>query len=759
MCKKCINDQVPPEKFDFLILFRVKANSKIFCKIEKDIMNKLLNNNILKYGLILLMALNYDLALAQDDSDADKLEPVIVLGRAQQYYRADSSTIGSKTETELMNLPASAQVITEQLMKDQAARNITDLYRSVPGVSEFSYSGITFRGFREDGNVFYDGVRGDPYSGFSVPQLFNVERVEILKGPMSALYGAGEPAGLINYVTKKPSFDKSINTGVSFGNYNLIGGYVDSRGAITDKVAHRIAVFKETQDSFRKNADSDNLEIAGGLLFQLSDSSSLDFNFDIVEQHLGGNRLRGVPVDDRGNFLVSRTYNSNESSDFQNLDALILQSSLQHSFSDQLRSRTTVRYLENEREQEYHESRSWVDVNGDGVANILDETIKREFRDQFRGNDEISITTDLIYDFELGNIENTFLVGADYHEIDTEYDYLRARYEADGVGNLNIFNLNYGETNSKKYNLSNRNAAGVKVERYSLYLQDQIKFNENLYLLGGVRWDNFEDARKSDGFDYSDSNLTPRAGLVYKPFENTALYLNYSESFKPLSTSVQDDVDYSYDPEYGNQIEIGIKQNLFNDRILATLAFYQIEKDNVIHGNPDDTGYGDGIPDFVQYGGVESKGIEFLLEGDLTENWTVTGGYAYNDCTVSEAGDFWQNFSVRNKARGVEGARFVNAPEHQLGLWTRYNVEQLNSAFAFGVNYVSEQISFEGQRVKPFTVYDASWTLSNFWGAAEFQLNVKNLFDKEYAISGFNKRGGHFPGEPRSVVGQLRYTF
>ena len=720
-------------------------------------MSKLKNN--LRILSIFTIIFSHDLLTAQDNDGSDELEPVIVLGRAQQYYRVDNSTIGSKTATEQINLPVSTQVISEQLMKDMAARNITDLYRSIPGVSEFSYSGVTFRGFREDGNVFYDGVRGDPYSGFSVPQLFNVERVEVLKGPMSALYGAGEPAGLINYVTKKASFDNSINTGLSVGNYNLLGGYVDSRGAITDKVAHRIAIFNETQDSFRKNADSENLEIAGGLLFQLSESTAIDFNFDIVEQDLGGNRLRGVPVDDRGNFLVSRTYNSNESSDFQNLDALILQSSLQHSFSDQLRNRTTVRYLENEREQEYHESRSWVDVNGDGVANILDKTIKREFRDQFRANDEISVTTDLIYDFEIGSVQNTFLIGADYHEIDTEYDYLRARYEADGVANLNIFEPNYGETNSKRYRLSNRNAAGVKIERYSLYLQDQLKFNEHWYLLGGVRWDNFEDARKSDGYDFSDDNVTPRVGLVYKPYDNTALYVNYSESFKPLSTSVQDDVDYNYDPEYGNQIEIGVKQNLFNERVFATLALYQIEKDNVIHGNPEDTGYGDGIPDYVQYGAIESKGIELLLEGDLTKNWALTGGYAYNDCTVSESGDFWSNMSVRNKARGVEGARFVNAPEHQLGLWTRYNIEVINSAFAFGVNHVSEQISFEGQRVKPFTVYDASWTLYNFWGSAEFQLNVKNLFDKEYAISGFNKRGGHFPGEPRTVVGQLRYTF
>ncbi|MGY0594349.1 MAG: TonB-dependent receptor plug domain-containing protein, partial [Paraglaciecola chathamensis] len=138
-------------------------------------------------------------AVAQGQNE--DIEHLEVTGRAQQFYLDSRTKLGTKTDADLLDIPMSAQVLTAQLISDQAARDITDLYRSIAGVSEYSYSGVTFRGFRDDGNVFYDGVRGDPYSGFSVPDLFNVARVEVLKGPAAALYGGGEPGGMINYVT------------------------------------------------------------------------------------------------------------------------------------------------------------------------------------------------------------------------------------------------------------------------------------------------------------------------------------------------------------------------------------------------------------------------------------------------------------------------------------------------------------------------------------------------------------------------------
>lgn len=683
-----------------------------------------------------------------------EMETIEVTGRAQQFYLETQSKIGTKTDLDLLELPQSAQILTEQLIIDQAARNITDLYRSIAGVSEFSYSGVTFRGFRDDGNVFYDGVRGDPYSGFGVPQLFNVARVEVLKGPASALYGGGEPGGMINYVTKKPSYNEMHQLKLTLGNYNTHGASLDMTGGLADKVAYRLGGFYEKQDSFRNNADAANTELVGGLTFDLDDDTTLTTTLDYIKQDLGGNRLRGVPVDDEGNFLVPPSYNANEKSDYQNMRALVLQAELTHYFSDYLSVNSTLRYLDNEREQAYHESRSWVDVNGDGVANIDDKTIRREYRKQYRANKETSLTTDFVYEIESGKIKHQLLFGGDYHTVDTEYDYYLARYEADGVANLNIFDLNYGQTDPSKYNLRNQNRDGVDSDRYGIYLQDVVKLTEHWLVIAGLRYDHFKEYNQEDGFSYSDNGVTPRFAITYQPTTEISIYTNYSESFNPTSSSEQEDVsdEGRLQPETGKQIELGLKKQWLDGKMMITFAIYRINKQNVVMSNPDDTGTGDGIAALLNIGEVESNGFETTIVGDLYDDWTITANYAYNDTQVIEGveGD-----SITNTFG--DGTRFANAPRHQAGLWTRYALSDIDSSIAFGANYVSEQLSLSGQRVKPFTVFDMSWTTS--WDQLLLSVNVNNLFDKEYAVSGFSERNGHFPGSPREVIAQLTYQF
>ncbi|MGI2106169.1 TonB-dependent siderophore receptor [Shewanella frigidimarina] len=709
--------------------------------------------NVINLGILSLLLPVLSVSANEKAADVDlteSIEKITVMGRAQTFYRESSTSVGAKVETDIMDLPQSVQVLNEQLIVDQAAREITDLYRSIAGVSIYSYSGVTFRGFRDDSNVFYDGVRGDPFSGFGVPQLFNIERVEVLKGPAAALYGGGEPGGMINYVSKKPSFVQNTEVTLTTGDNDRMGGSIDSKGGLTDSIAYRLGGFYEQKDSFRNNADSENTELTGGLLFQLGDDTTLTTTIDYIKQDLGGNRLRGVPVDDDGNFLVDPSYNANEKSDYQNLEATVLQAELKHFFNDDLSVNTTVRYLDNEREQAYHESRSWVDVNGDGVANIDDKTIKREYRKQYRANKEISATSDFVYRLSSGSIDQTLLFGADYHHVDSDYDYWFARYEADGIKNLNIFDLNYGETDPSTYSLTDQNRDGAKTERLGLYAQDQIALTEQWLLMVGLRYDHFDDFDKETGFEYNDNHVSPRAGIVYKFSPDQSFYINYAESFNPTSIGDQDtaSADGGLLPEVGKQIELGVKSQWFDGSVMTTVAVYQIDKKDVAMNNPNYTDGSNGAPALVSLGQVESNGAEFTLTGDITENWTVMANYAYNDTRVTE-GDVGDTYA--------DGSKFINAPRHQAGLWTRYDIDSLNSAIAFGADYVSEQMSGGAQRVKPFTVFDMSWTTT--WQETQFQLNVKNLFDKEYAVSGFSERNGHFPGAPREMVLQVSHHF
>lgn len=709
----------------------------------------------LRRPLIVAAALASSAALAPPSMAATEMEEIIVTGRAQTFYLETTTSAGSRLELDVLELPQSVQLLPEQLIIDQAARDITDLYRSIAGVSEFSYSGVTFRGFRDSDNVFYDGVRGDPFSGFGVPQIYNIERVEVLKGPSAALYGGGEPGGMINYVTKKPSFDELTEVQLTGGNYNLGGLAAETRGPLTDRVAYRVGGFFERQDEFRDNADSQNQQVAGGLLFEPTEDTRFTATADYIQQDLGGHRLRGVLADDDGNFIVDRSFNTNEKSDFQDLEAVVLQAIVEHRLTDRVAVDATLRYLDNERVQRYHEPRGWVDANGDGVANRDDGVIRREFRDQFRANEELSLTMNLKSELELGGLQHRLLVGGDWFDVESEYDYLRARYEADNVMNLNVFDPDYGKTDPSSYDLTDLGSRPGATTRAGLYVQDYVELGDRWQLMAGLRYDRFEDEDARSGFSFDDSNVSPRLGLVFEPMESASVYYNYSESFNPQSLRDQAETleERTLDPERGVQHEIGWKQKWAGGAILSTVALYDITKEDVAQANPADTGPGDGRPALLNIGEVESTGFEMTIVGDVTPRLALTANYAYNDTKVARG---VTNDSLSNTFG--DGTRFVNAPEHQLGLWARYSLPALRSSVAFGADHVSEQFSFSGQRVKPYTVFDASWT-TTFNPNLVLQLNVRNLTDEVYAVSGFIERTGHFPGAPREFIAQLRYSF
>ena len=711
-------------------------------------------------------------AYADEGSNGDNdlsFDTLQVQGRAEAFYLDTDSNIGSKIDLDIVDLPQSAQVLSKQLIIDQGAQDITDLYRSIAGVSEFSYSGVMFRGFRDSSNLLYDGVRGDPYSGFSVPRLFNVERVEVIKGPSASLYGAGEPAGFINYVTKKPSFERKREVVLTSGSHDMYGTSFDSTGKWADKLAYRLGGFFQQEDTFRNNVGEKNQELAGGLLFLLSDYTELTTTFDYVDQELDGHRLRGVPTDKDGNFVVGRRFNTNERSDYQNLQALVLQADLKHIFDDTLSMNATWRYLDNKRRQGYHEP-YWLarDVNGDGVRDVSDGGIlRRQYRLQYRANKEYSLTLDFVKKLRLAGMDHQLLFGSDYHDIDTEYDYFRANGTRDGVPNLNIYNPVYGQADPSTYRLRNTNRYGAKTNRYSVYLQNYTTLSERWRLMLGARYDRFEDETKKprsllrshEKSDHSDSKVSPRVGLSYKPamLDNGNIYLNYSESFNPISLSRQSDGG-SLNSETGEQWEVGFKQEFFDGQMLGTVALYQITKKDMAVSNPASQDSNDGIPDYVTLGKVKSEGVELTLVGDITPDWTITANYAWNDVRVTQFADGQQaGNTIRDSKNPNKKKQFVNAPEHQAGLWTRYALRQIDSSVGFGMKYVSERFNFNDQRIKPYTIFDANWTTE--WDQLTMQVNIYNLFDRTYAVSGFLNRPGHFPGAPREIVLQLRYNF
>jgi iron complex outermembrane receptor protein len=688
-------------------------------------------------------------AFAQEAPDAEATaNDIIVTGRAQRLYRVEQTTVGKVAE-DPMNIPQAVQVINSELFADQGARDATDIYRNISGVSFFSYAGVTFRGFRQD-QSFYDGQRGNPFIGFSVPQLFNVERVEVLKGPAGLFFGPGSPGGIINYVSKTPQEESGLRAVVTGGTYDRIGlsaeatGPVDKEGVIT----YRLGGFFESMDPYRRNTQNKSRIGDAGLAIKTNEGGKLTLQATIYDSELQGNRLRGVLVDNAGNFLTSIRWNANEKTDFLNLRSQAYQARYATAIGERVTFDAGVRYFKATETQQYHEPRGLDPANPD--------LVRREFRDQVRPVHGLSLMANMTARVDILGVEHKFQAGADWYD---EKSLLNSRILRAGVTSLSLSNPVYGpgEGDAARAALLPFTTTDTRTKRKGAYLQDQISVTEALLLVGGVRYDKFDDGVStsmngtvSARSTYSDSDVTFRGGAVFKPRKDVSFYASWSQSFEPQAAADQNsDAGGPFAPVTGNQLEGGVKTQLFDGRLQANAAVYRIVRKNILQVDPTLEPV-NGVDQLAPIGEVTSKGFELDLTTDITPNWVLLVNYGYNDTKITGTAE---GQAIVNAV----GNRFANAPKHKVGFWTRYQVPAIGTAFAIGGEHVSRRVSLSGQAVKPYTTFDASITKS--LGFAELLLRVDNIFDKVYAASGFSAQSGHFPGEPRTFLAELRFRF
>ncbi|MCW2349243.1 TonB-dependent siderophore receptor [Sphingobium sp. B12D2B] len=704
--------------------------------------------SFLRSVLLASVALSAAPAMAQmegapAEAGADGEDTIIVTGRVQRLYRADETTVGKAAE-DPMNIPQAVQVIKSELFADQGARDATDIYRNISGVSAFSYAGVTFRGFRQD-QSFYDGQRGNPFIGFSVPQLFNIERVEVLKGPSGLFFGPGSPGGIINYVSKTPSDKRGLRMVVTGGNYDRVGisaeatGPIDAEGIVT----YRAGGFYESMDPYRLNTQNKSRVADAGIAIKTNEGGKLTLQATIYDNELRANRLRGVLVDNAGNFLTDIRWNANEPTDFLHLTSEAYQARYQTAIGERVTFDAGVRYFTAREVQQYHEPRGLDPNNSD--------LVRREFRDQIRPVDGLSFMTNATARVDLFGVEHKFQAGADWYD---ETNILDSRILRTGVSSLSLSNPVYGagKGDAARAALLDFDTSDTRSKRRGAYLQDQISLTDAFLLVGGMRYDWFEDkTTTSTGSatqspkSYKGSDVTFRAGLIFKPRPDISTYVSWSESFEPQSTASQNpDVGGPFAPVTGNQIEGGIKTQLLDGKLQANMAIYRIVKRNILQPDPKDLNM------LTPVGEVTSKGFEIDLATDITPNWVLLVNYGYNDARITDTAP---NQTITN----AFGSRFANAPRHKVGFWTRYQLPVIDTAFAFGGEHVSRRISLSGQTVKPYTIFDASITKG--LGFAEVLLRVDNIFDTVYAASGFSAQSGHFPGEPRTFLAELRFKF
>ncbi|MEH2191218.1 MAG: TonB-dependent siderophore receptor [Nostoc sp.] len=663
---------------------------------------------------------------------AQQDEPIeLVVTGEQDGYTVPETSTATRTDTPLRDIPQSIQVIPQQVIKDQGITRITDATRNVSGTTIASGYGNLIGDVRVRG--FSSGFLRD---GFASQPFFidggNIEQVEVLKGPASVLYGASEPGGIVNYVTKKPLGTPYYAVDFTAGSYDFYKSAIDLTGPLTNdkRLLYRLNVSYENSGSYRDFTDNDIVFVAPVVTYQISDSTDITFAYEYLNAKLGFDR--GLqPQSAFLNLPINR--NLGEPDDFQNNEEHRFNLTLNHRFNQHLRLRSGFLYL-------HEKYNSLVTQLGDIAADGRTLT-DRSYFGGLSEYDNYALQTDLIGEFNTGAIAHQLLLGLEW----------RKRYAPDRgfggtyAGSLDIFNPVYGSPripDSNSFFEQTTNNVGI-------YLQDQVTLLTNLKLLVGGRYDFVSYDSKSIGdtsinsqperTEFYDSAFSPRVGIVYQPIEPISLYASYSSSFVPNNSRTAS--GQPLEPSRGTQFEVGIKTELFDKRLSATLAAYDINKTNIPTTDPNDPQYS------IAVGEVKSRGIELDIAGEISPGWRVIASGYLNDAFVSKDNNL------------PEGRRLTNAPTHGASLWTTYQFQKgdlRGLGIGAGMFFVGDRTAnIDDPLILPSYVRtDASISYKrDNWRAA---LNFKNIFNIKYYESNDYLT---FPQAPFTLQGTVSVEF
>ncbi|MEM9275115.1 MAG: TonB-dependent siderophore receptor [Cyanobacteria bacterium P01_F01_bin.143] len=665
-------------------------------------------------------------AQTEIDEEIEIIEIIVTDNAEDNYYVPDART-ATRTNTPLRDIPQSIQIIPQQIIEDRQAISLEEIVTNSSGVIFFGNNlgrgaDIAIRGFNRSA-ILRDGFRVYNRAAQGIPETANLERVEIVKGPASAVFGESEPGGLINLVSKQPLSEPFYNLQLQLGNDSLVRFPADLSGPLTESanLSYRINILYQSEEGFR-NFDNgfERFFLAPTLAWQISDNTDLSFNLEYTHEtrpvDSGTAFIDGEPAD------IPRERITNNPSDEGDREFLNTGYTFEHRFNEDWKIRNAFRYISNS-----------YDTNDDTLAVpfLINENtgiVTRTFVQEERAEDSFTLYTNVEGNFATGKIEHNLLLGIDLNhsqiDLSTRFDPFPLNSSNPNLTFIDIFNPDYDEFPSPEAeDIDFFNNDDVTNNRLGIYLQDKIDLLDNLILLAGLRYDTFDQTTTNnlDNTEVSqDSNaFTPRIGIVYQPIKAISLYGNYSESFNPQPFLYNRSADGSLlEPESGAGFEVGVKAEIVPNRLAATVAYFNITRENVAtedRFNPFAV---------VVVGEQQSQGIEIDLIGEIRPGWNIIASYAYIDSEITE--DDNPDFI---------GNRFPNIPENSASLWTTYEIQQGNLkglGLGVGLTYVGKR---QGGLPNSFEL--DSYFLTNtalFYNRQNWQLrlNFDNLFDVNY---------------------------
>ena len=667
-----------------------------------------------------------------DGNSEDQVEEVVVKGNV--LYSDQVNAL--KTPVPVLDVPQTVTIVTDDDIRSQGFREIGDIIRFTPGVNTSQGEGhrdaVVFRGVRSTADFYLDGVRDDVQYYRS---LYNVEQVEILRGPNALLFGRGGTGGIINRVTKKAVL------GEMFGGYDL---GVDSFGALDfaadynvqtgDNTAFRFNIHSDALENHRDFYEGDRFGMNPTVTIALSDKTTVDLSYEYADHERFIDR--GIPtINNAPDESLSNIVFGDEDINVTTLEANIMRANVSHKFSETRKGNLAIQSSSFEKMYQNLYASGY-----DGTLVTMDVYLDPTERDN------IIVSGNIVSEIVTGSVTHTILFGAEL--INTENKNLRYDTNWSTTNDDNeVFNISRpmdftvnsaGIATAVNFTNSLKSKTESDISVTSLFIQDQMDLTDNVKVLIGGRLDSFDitvdDIKNGTSESRTDDRFSPRAGVIYKPQDSVSLYVSYSESFLPRSGEQFKKLDATaarLDPDVFESTEIGVKVAV-TDTLSFTAAIFDSEQTKATYDNV--TGENSEIR------GLQVDGIELELRGQVSDKLELAVGYSSLDGTTSSGG----------VAREV--------PDHTFSLFAKYQVDE-NFGWAFGVTQQGEShIKDNSTLILPeYTRFD----FAAYWNVAEdlvLRLNVENLTDELYFPHSHSTHQASV-GEPLNARVSLTKTF
>ena len=649
-------------------------------------------------------------------------------------YLTERSRTATKTDTPLLDVPQAVSVVTRDLIQDQSMQSLADVARYVPGAGMAQGEGnrdtIILRGNSSTSDFFLDGVRDD-IEYFR--DLYNVDRVEVLKGPNAMIFGRGGAGGVVNRVSRQANWERTREFSLQGGSWDNRRATFDMGDGVNDRVAVRLTGMYEDSESYRDGVELERMGFNPTVAFSVGDATLIRLSYEYFDYDRTADR--GIPSIDIDGDDDGVPFQTNESTFFGDPGtsptfATVNQGSvvIDHAFNDNVNLRNRTLYADYDKFYQNVFAGGPVDA-ATGLVQISAYN-NQQLRENFFNQ------TDLTFSAETGSVGHEFLVGMELGE-ETTSNFRNTGFFNDSDAPLFVPASDPTVSMPVTFRQSGTDANNYgRAKIAAVYVQDQVQLTEKWLALVGLRYDNFD----MDFSDYrgagvnirtSDDLLSPRGGLIYKPAEDMSLYASYSMTYVPRSgaqLASLNPTNAAFDPEEFENVEVGAKWDV-RPGLALTAAIFQLDRKNVVIPDPDDPTVS------ILVDGQRTEGIELGMSGQVNEAWSLQGGYTYQDGELTAA---------------LGGTRLAQLPKHVASLWNRYD---FSNAWGVGLGVVHQSEMFAAAdnavTLPDFTRVDAA-VFYSINDRVRMQLNVENLLDEEYYPNAHNNNN-ITPGSPLAV--------